>query len=76
MVNAIGLAVLYVGVVALLLGYVGIVFCGFALGFWRGIRNIIVPFVAFGDAYNQVPSLLWLWGGGVGLLSLGALLTR
>ncbi len=76
MVNAIGLAALYVGAVALLLGYLGIAFCGFALGFWRGIRNMIVPFVAFGDAYNQFPRLLWLWGGGIALVCIGALLTR
>ena len=48
--NAPGVILLYVGVVALLVGYPGIVFCGFAIGFWRGIRNLIVPFVGFGDA--------------------------
>jgi hypothetical protein len=76
MQNAIGLVLLYTGVVALLIGYVGIVFCGFAIGFWRGVRNLILPFVAFGDAYNQFPHLLWVWGGGIGLIAVGALLAH
>jgi hypothetical protein len=74
--NALVIILLYVGVVALLVGYLGIVFCGFAIGFWRGIRNLIVPFLGFGDAYNQFPPLLWLWGGGIALVALGALLTH
>jgi len=74
--NALGIVLLYLSVVAILLGWLGIVFCGFAIGFWRGIRNLIVPFVGFGDAYNQFPRLLWLWGGGIALVALGALLTR
>ena len=42
----------------------------------RGIRNLIVPFVAFGDAYNSFPFLLWLWGGGAALLALGGLIAH
>jgi hypothetical protein len=76
MQNGIGLVFLYTGVIALLVGYVGIVFCGFAIGFWRGVRNLILPFVAFGDAYNRFPKLLWAWGGGVALIAVGALLTH
>jgi len=76
MLNIVGLVLLYTGAVALLIGYVCIVFCGFAIGFWRGIRNLIVPFVAFGDAYNQFPHILWVWGGGIGFIAIGALLTH
>ena len=76
MLNTLGLVFLYTGAVVLLLGYLGIVFCGFSIGFWRGIRNLILPFVAFGDAYNSFPFLLWVWGGGIALVALGALLTH
>ncbi|PYI94331.1 MAG: hypothetical protein DME97_02420 [Verrucomicrobia bacterium] len=76
MQNGIGLVLLYTGAVALFVGYIGIVFCGFAIGFWRGIRNLILPFVAFGDAYNRFPQLLWVWGGGIAFIALGALLTH
>jgi hypothetical protein len=76
MLNLIGLVLLYAGGVALLVGYLGIAFCGFSMSFWRGIRNLIVPFVAFGDAYNSYPFLLWIWGGGVAFIALGALLVH
>ncbi len=76
MLNVIGLIFLYAGAVALFVGYLGIAFCGFSMNFWRGIRNLIVPFVAFGDAYNEYPFLLWVWGVGIGLIALGALLTH
>lgn len=73
MLNVIGLVLLYAGAIALLVGWIGIVFCGFSISFWRGIRNLIVPFVAFGDAYNSFPILVWMWGGGAGLIALGGL---
>ncbi len=76
MLNLIGLVLLYGGAVALLIGYVGIAFCGFAISIGRGIRNLIIPFVAFGDAYNSYPFLLWIWGGGIAGVALGALLTH
>jgi len=76
MLNVIGLVFLYGGVVALFVGYLGIAFCGFSESFWRGIRNLIVPFVAFGDAYNSCPFLLWIWGGGIASIALGAVLTH
>jgi hypothetical protein len=76
MVNVIGLVLLYGGAVALLVGYIGIAFCGFAISFGRGIRNLILPFVAFGDAYNSYPFLLWVWAGGIAGIVLGALLTH
>lgn len=55
MLNLIGLILLYTGVVALLIGYIGIAFCGFSIGILRGIRNLILPFVVFGNAYNSFP---------------------
>jgi hypothetical protein len=76
MLNLVGLVLLYTGVVALLIGYIGIVFCGFSISILRGIRNLILPFVAFGDAYNSFPFLLWVWGGGIALVALGAILTH
>jgi hypothetical protein len=76
MLNLIGLVLLYAGAVALLIGYIGIVFCGFSISILRGIRNLILPFVAFGDAYNSFPFLLWVWGGGIALVALGAVFTH
>jgi hypothetical protein len=67
---------LWLGVAALFVGWLGIAFCGFQISFLRGIRNLILPFVAFGDAYNSFPFLLWIWGGGVAIVALGALLAR
>jgi hypothetical protein len=76
MLNVIGVVLLWVGVAALFVGYIGIAFCGFSISFMRGIRNLIVPFVAFGDAYNSFPFLLWIWGGGIASVAIGALLTH
>ena len=76
MLHTIGLVLLYAGAVALLAGYLGIAFCGFAISFGRGIRNLILPFVAFGNAYNSYPFLLWIWGGGIAGVVLGSLLTH
>ena len=76
MQEMVGLVFLYSGAVAFFAGYLGIAFCGFTIGFWRGVRNLIVPFVAFGDAYNRFPRLLAVWGGGIALIMVGALLTR
>ena len=76
MLNVVGLLLLYAGAIALLIGYVGIAFCGFSMSIWRGIRNLILPFVAFGDAYNSYPFLLWISGGGIAGVALGALLTN
>ena len=76
MLNVIGLVLLYAGAVALLVGYLGIAFCGFAISVGRGIRNLILPFVAFGDAYNSYPWLLFVWGGGIAGVVLGSLLTH
>ena len=67
---------LWLGVAALFVGWLGIAFCGFQISFLRGIRNLILPFVAFGDAYNSFPFLLWIWAGGIGLVALGALFAR
>ena len=76
MLNSIGLVLLWIGVIALIIGYIGIAFCGFSISIMRGIRNLILPFVAFGDAYNSFPFLLWIWGGGIALVAVGALLTH
>lgn len=76
MLNIIGLMLLYVGIVALIVGAIGIALCGFAISFFRGIRNLILPFVGFGDAYNSFPFLVWMWLGGVALVAAGALLTH
>jgi len=72
--NAIGKVLVYAGVISLFIGYVGTAFCGFAVSFLRGIRNLIIPFVAFGDAMRRFPILLWFWGGGIAGIVIGCLL--
>jgi hypothetical protein len=70
----IGTILLYAGVISLILGYVGIVFCGFADGIGRGLRNLILPIFGFGDAMRRFHFLIWLWGGGIAGVVLGSLL--
>ena len=72
--NAVGMVLIYAGVISILIGYFGVVFCGFAVSFLRGIRNLIIPFVAFGDAMRRFPILLWFWGGGIAGIAIGSLL--
>ena len=76
MLSTIGVVLLWIGVIALFIGWIGVAFCGFSISIMRGIRNLILPFVAFGDAYNSFPFLLWIWGGGIALIALGALLAH
>jgi hypothetical protein len=68
----IGTVLLYAGVISLLVGYLGIVFCGFADGIGRGIRNLIFPFLGFGDAMRRFHFLIWLWSGGIAGIVLGS----
>ncbi len=70
----IGKVFMYGGVVALLLGYLGIIFCGFMDGFLRGVRNFIFPFLGFGDALRKYPLLIWLWLGGIAAIVIGCIL--
>ncbi len=70
----IGTVLVYAGVISLLLGYLGIVFCGFADSLMRGIINLIVPFMGLRDAMRRFNFLIWLWGGGVAAIVLGELL--
>jgi uncharacterized membrane protein YphA (DoxX/SURF4 family) len=76
MLSVTGVVLLWIGLIALFIAYLGVAFCGFSISVMRGIRNLIIPFVAFGDAYNSFPFLLWIYGGGVALIALGALLTH
>jgi hypothetical protein len=68
----IGTVLLYAGIISLLIGYFGIVLCGFADGIGRGIRNLIFPFLGFGDAMRRFHFLIWLWGGGIAGIVLGS----
>ncbi len=76
MLNLFGLILVWTGVLALIVGYIGVALCGFSISVMRGIRNLVLPFVAFGDAYNSFPILLWIYGAGIALIALGALLTH
>ena len=70
----IGTVLVYAGVISLLLGWVGVAFCGFADSFMRGIRNLIVPFMGFSDAMRRYPILIRLTYGGIAAMVLGELL--
>ena len=70
----IGTVILYAGVISMILGYLGIIFCGFADGIWRGIRNLLFPILGFGDAMRRYHFLIWLWGGGIAGFFVGSLL--
>jgi hypothetical protein len=71
----VGTVLIYAGLVALLVGYFWIVFCGFAEGIRRGIRNLILPVLGFGDAMRRFHFLIWLWGGDIAAIVIGALFT-
>lgn len=73
-VQIIGSILLYAGAVSLLIGYLGIVFSGFADGIGRGIRNFFFPFLGFGDAMRRFHFLIWLWGGGIAGIAIGSLI--
>ena len=70
----IGTVLLYAGVIAILVGYLGVVFCGSTEGVGRGIRNLLFPILGFGDAMRRFHLLIWLWGGGITGVVLGSLL--
>lgn len=73
--NTIGQVFLYTGVVTLFLGYFGICFCAFAVGISRGLLSLVFPFIGFGVAIQRFPWIIWLWGGGIALIVVGAVLT-
>ena len=64
----------YGGAIALMLGYFGILFCGFGEGIGRGLLVLLFPFLGFADAIRRYRYLIWLWAGGLGGLVVGALL--
>jgi len=64
----------YVGAISLLLGYLGILFCGFTDSIGRGFRNLLLPFFGFGDAMRRFPKIIWLWGGGIAALITASLI--
>ena len=68
-----GKILMEVGAVSLIIGYFGIAFCGFKISFLRGIRNLIIPCVGFGDAMHRFPIFIWLSGGGIAAVVLGAM---
>ena len=73
--SIVGQVLLYIGIVAVLLGYFGICFCAFAVSIGRGLLSLLFPFIGFGVAMRRFPWLIWLWGGGFAFLALGAILT-
>lgn len=70
----IGAVLIYAGVVSLLTGYLGIIFCGFSTRFGRGIRNLLFPFLGFTDAIRRFHFLIWIWGGGIAAIAIGSIL--
>ena len=72
--NTLGQILLDTGCIALLLGYISIIFCGFTDGIGRGLLNLMFPFLGFGTAKRRFPVLIWLWVGGIALIVIGAFL--
>ena len=70
--NTIGQILLDVGCIMLILGDIGIIFCAFAVGIGHGLLSLIFPFIGFGVAMRRFPWLIWLWGGGIALIVIGA----
>ena len=73
--NSFGQVCLEVGCASLLLGYLGICFCAFKVSISRGLLSLVVPGLGFGTALRHFPRLIWLWGGGIALMVVGAALT-
>jgi len=71
LMEIIGKIFMYAGFVALIIGDIGIVFCGFKISFMRGIRNLVIPCLGFGDAMHRFPIFVWLWGGGIASIVVG-----
>jgi len=72
-VEIIGKLLLSIGTVSLLCGYLGILFCSFAVSIGRGLLSLFFPFLGFGVAMRRFPWLIWLWAGGIALIVLGSL---
>ena len=69
----IGKILIYGGLVALIVGYLGVVLCGFTVSIARGVRNLFLPFLGFGDARRRFHFLIWLWGGGIAAILIGSI---
>ena len=69
----IGKILIFGGLVALIAGYMGVVFCGFTVSVARGVRNLFLPFLGFGDARRRYHFLVWLCGGGIAALLIGSI---
>ncbi len=72
--DIIGQILLDAGVVSLLLGDLGICLCAFSVSIVRGLLSLVFPFIGFGVAMRRFPWLIWMWGGGIALIVIGACL--
>ncbi len=70
-----GQVLLDIGIVALLLGYLGVCFCGFGVSLGRGLVTLLFPIIGLGVAIRRFPWLIWMLGAGIALIAIAAILT-